>query len=283
MNRRHFLGLMGGAAGAATLAACGGSSEGGGSDFEASRLFDGRALTADGSPQRMVWAVQRDGSYVADELPDVVAVTAIQNGTTLFDAEVTTRRDGLIVPYLPVEMGFPSADPVEFTFEGGGRRWSSFAAATGTGDEPIIGPGQRFPSVATPTFDEAAGVDPICTRTPDPCPFHDRSVDAALADGQPVVLLFSTPAFCGNLIACGPVLDLLVDGQADVPGDAAIIHAEIYEAPTGRDPGPVSPGMAASGSWFEPLLYVIDENGVVTRRLDFMWDSSELAEVLSAM
>ena len=69
MDRRHFLRLAGGAAGAAALAACG--SDGPSSDFVASRLFDSRALQVDGTPQRMVWAVQRDGSYVADELADV--------------------------------------------------------------------------------------------------------------------------------------------------------------------------------------------------------------------
>ena len=280
MDRRHFLRLAGGAAGAAALAACG--SDGPSSDFVASRLFDSRALQVDGTPQRMVWAVQRDGSYVADELADVVRVTAVQNDTTLFDADVTTRRDGLVVPYLPVEMVFPSTDPVEFTFEGGGQRWTSFAGATGTGNEPIVRPGQAFPSVATPTFADAAGVDPICTRRPDPCPFHDVSLDAALADGQPVVLLLSTPAFCANLIACGPVLDILIGAEASIHADAAVVHAEIYSAPTGRDPGPVSPAMAASGAWFEPMLYLIDGSGTVTSRLDFMWDSSELIDALAA-
>ncbi len=280
MDRRNFLRLAGGAAGAAALAACGGSNDPA-EDFVASRLFDSRALQPDGTPQRMVWAAQRNGSYVAHELADVVRVTAVQNDTTLFDGDVTTRRDGLVVPYLPVEMSFPSSDPVEFTFEGGGQKWTSFAAATGTGSEPIIRPGQAFPSVATPTFDDAAGVDPICTRRPDPCPFHDVSLDSALADGQPVVLLLSTPAFCANLIACGPVLDILINAEASLPTDAAVIHAEIYEAPTGRDPGPVSPAMAATGAWFEPLLYMIDGDGIVTDRLDFMWDTSELTELFA--
>jgi len=280
MGRRQFLGLAGGAAGALVLAACGANSSTPEPEFVASRLFDGRALVPDGTPQRLVWAVQKNNSYVTDEAFEVVRVEATQNGQVLFDEDVTVRREGLIVPYYPVVMRFPSSDPVDFTFSASGGSWASVALASGTGEEALVGPGDRFPSVGTPTFDNALGVDPMCTRSPEPCPFHEVSLDVAMATGRRVVLLLSTPAFCGNQIACGPALEILIDTVSALDPDVAVIHAEIYTSPTGRELGPTSPALDASGAWFEPLLYTIDADARVTHRLDFMFDRTELAEVL---
>ena len=64
----------------------------------------------------------------------------------------------------------------------------------------------------TPTFDDARGVDPICTRSPEPCPFHDRTLTDVVESGEPVALLISTPGFCQTAI-CGPVLELLMEAR----------------------------------------------------------------------
>lgn len=280
MSRRRFLGLAGTTAAMLAVGGCGGSNATEG--FEASRLFDSRALVPDGTPQRMVWAIQRNSSYLTVDAPDSVEIMARQGTTVVADAVVHVRRDGLIVPYYPIEVSLDSSDPIEFTFRANGGSWTSFAAAEGTGSEPLVRAGDMFPPVVTPTFASGAGVDPICTRTPEPCPFHEVSLDDALAAGRPTVLLLSTPAFCGNQIACGPALELLIDTAPTLGSDVAVIHAEIYSAPTGRDVGPVSPAMQASGAWFEPLLYAIRSDGQVARRIDFMWDRSELAEILSS-
>ena len=42
------------------------------------------------------------------------------------------------------------------------------------------------------------GVDPICTREPEVCPFHDITLTEALAAGKPVVYYVGTPAFCST-------------------------------------------------------------------------------------
>ena len=94
--------------------------------------------------------------------------------------------------------------------------------------------------------------------------------------------MVATPGFCQTDI-CGPVVDLLIDAAAD-RDDLDVIHAEVY----------VDPSDFASGSFpeltsivqathlpFEPVLFVLDGDGVVLARVDTTFDRSELAEAIA--
>ena len=59
-------------------------------------------------------------------------------------------------------------------------------------------PGQPLPPLDTPTVAAPAGVDPICTREPEACPFHDITLTEALASGKQVAYYVGTPAFCSH-------------------------------------------------------------------------------------
>jgi len=55
-------------------------------------------------------------------------------------------------------------------------------------------PGQAMPRVPTPSPGGNAGVELVCTRSGGPCPWHDVSLDQALASGRPLAVLVATPA-----------------------------------------------------------------------------------------
>jgi hypothetical protein len=282
VGRRHFIGGLAVVVGGVTVGACGG----GGSDVQlsASRLFDTRALRTDGTPQRMVWALSDIDGYVTSTAPDTISVTAVQNDVKVLDSVIVDiHRDGMLVPYYPVEMVFADSSPVEFTFDADGTSFTSFVDARGVAGDGLVGAGDPMLPVATPILGNTRGSDPLCTRSPEPCPFHAISLDDALRDGRPTIVNISTPAFCGNQVACGPALEVLVEESPNISSEVAIIHTEVYVTPTGSELGPVAPIMDATGLWFEPALYVINSDGTVATRLDFMWDRPDLQTAIASL
>lgn len=130
-----------------------------------------------------------------------------------------------------------------------------------TGSSELPAPGQQAQAVATPTEADPLGYDKLCTRA-EPCGMHEVSLDDAMAGGQPVVLLFSTPAFCQTAV-CGPTVDVLERVRRDID-DVAFIHCEIFsdQGATIGDP------VAAWNLPTEPWMFVIGEGGSIVRRAD---------------
>lgn len=130
-------------------------------------------------------------------------------------------------------------------------------------------PGAAAVSVATPTDADDLGFADICTADPE-CGMHEISLDSALAEGRPVVLLFATPAFCQTAV-CGPAVDT-VDGirrslaDQGVGSEIAWIHCEIY-----TDAGQTLAPQVGEEGWglpTEPWLFTIDRDGRIRDRLD---------------
>lgn len=133
--------------------------------------------------------------------------------------------------------------------------------------------------VKTPTVADPAGVDPICTRTP-ACPFHAVSLDEALAADLPVVVMFSTPAYCVSR-TCGPVLELMVEAAPAYEGRAAFVHVEVWKDRTTES---LAPGMDA---WLgeartEPWAFGVGTDDTIVARLDGAFDRAELVSLIEA-
>lgn len=147
---------------------------------------------------------------------------------------------------------------------------------------PLLG--EPFTAPATPTFDDSAGVDPICTRF-EPCPFHEISADVAQAEGRPLALLVATPAFCSTAY-CGPVVETLI-AQSEAAPDVTFVHAEVYANPREVDGNlldpaiRLAPAVAELGLEFEPSLFLVSADGILVDRIDNVFDATELAEVLA--
>ena len=306
LSRRAFLG---GSLAAIPLvaAACGGGSDDDSASEDAGGIIvpDGVDATAlaflvatfpDGLRQQstvVAGAEQRIAFVVADLIDnmretapatiDLTITTAGDSPTTVFSETVDQRVEGIITPYYPATLTFdapgayvaslpeyPDVAPLDF-----------IVVDATTVAIPQVG--EPLPAVPTPTFDDALGVDPLCTRAIS-CPFHEIDLVDALANDLPTVLLVATPGFCQTDI-CGPVVDLLID-EAEGRDDLNVIHLEVYTDPsifeTGQFP-PLVPAVDALALPFEPALFVADADGIVAARLDTTFDRSELRDALALL
>jgi hypothetical protein len=287
--------------GPALLVACGGDDEG---PDEAGTPADDAEPIENGAPDPdapvLGISFDRNGLLVAGVVQRAPFVLFSADGGQFPDppAELTFRvgpegEDGEVVdvelaggddvpPYYPLRFTYPEPGLWTVTTEVGGEPLSSTLTVNEPGEVAISQVGEPLPAIATPTAAAPLGATVLCTREP-PCPFHEVSVDAALAEGRPVALLVSTPAFCVTAV-CGPVLDVLIEAAAAAPPELAVVHLEVY--PFGIDPseeGSLQPLVAGElGMTFEPALFVTDPAGTLTARLDNVWDRTELEAALAS-
>ncbi|MEX2621536.1 MAG: hypothetical protein WD250_15070 [Egibacteraceae bacterium] len=146
-------------------------------------------------------------------------------------------------------------------------------------DSALAVPGQDATAVATPTVEDAMGMEELCTQQPDDCGMHEVSLEQALADGRPVALVFATPAYC-QTAACGPAVadldEIRQDGDWD---DVAFIHVEIYEDAGQTVAAPVEAWDLPS----EPWLFTIDRDGAIVDRLGSVLIPDEMQDMLTAL
>ena len=161
--------------------------------------------------------------------------------------------------------------PVTFPSKG---TWALLVAEStpqgmvGGGTEVQVGAPSNVPNVGeaaistpTPTFADHKGVAAVCTREPND-PMHDISLDAALKNGKPTVLVFASPKFCTSRL-CGPVVDQVLRVHDELSAKANFIHVEVYQDENGKV---LAPAMLAWKLEAEPATFVIDKNGIVRTR-----------------
>ena len=173
-----------------------------------------------------------------------------------------TGRGGLYLAELPfVEPVFTSIVAVT----GDGLAGSATIPVATAETSALPAPGDEAPAVATPTAAASLGAEQLCTQEP-PCGMHEISLDAALAEGRPVVLQFATPAYCQTAV-CGPSVAVLDEVRQSADwGDTAFIHCEIY-----ADAGQTLLEPVTAEGWnlpSEPWLYTIDASGRIVARSD---------------
>lgn len=139
-------------------------------------------------------------------------------------------------------------------------------------------PGERAIAVPTPTTSNARGVDPICTLLPSPCSMHAISLDRALDNAKPTVLIIGTPRFCQSQF-CGPEVEIIDALAAETSGvdfvhmevlkndDQANVQAYYGQPPDGYRGTPLAPAAISWNLYEEPVIYFIDAGGVVKTRL----------------
>jgi hypothetical protein len=139
-------------------------------------------------------------------------------------------------------------------------------------------PGARANAVATPTLADAMGMQRLCTADP-VCGMHEVSLDAAVAAGRPVALIFATPAYCQTAV-CAPAV-ATVEGvrTGRAWGDVAWVHVEIY-----RDAGQtLSAPVEAWRLPTEPWLFTIGRDGTIADRLDGPMLPEVVTEMVTAV
>jgi len=220
------------------------------------------------------------GRPLRDNPPRSIDVELWFKGARLSQSKLTVHDDEISTPYYPMTMTLPEAGDYEIR-----AAFSEIPVgfrASARDKVPLVQVGDPVRTVDTPTTANALGVSPICTRTPTQCALHGVSFAEVIKTKGPTALLISTPGFCQTAV-CGPVLELLVDEQANFP-KIRMVHAEVYIDPqefaSGKANPRTTPAVQTYGLSYEPSLVIANADGIVVSRLDFTWDRAELRAAL---
>ena len=294
--------LLAAAAASVVLVACGSSddeSSGSPGSSDPDDTTDGTSGTTDGSAsglafgtyvlaQRFPQDVQEpglqrlpislasaDGQLVSDG-PDTLSAEVLDIDGAPLDITISAvRRDLESGPYYSFRVPIETPGFYYLVVEGGPEDGAAFQVME-PGSVAVPGPGTQMPAFDTPTLDDGRGVDPLCTRQPEPCPFHAVTLTEALGAGKPVAYLIGTPAFC-QTGTCAPALESMIAVQDRFGETFTWVHAEVYTDNTATTP---ADAVGAANLNFEPALFVIGADGIVLERVDAVWDETELVEVL---
>ena len=195
------------------------------------------------------------------------------------DLQVHSDTGGQAATYGVATYQWPSAGTFWVRSTYGGQTADSPVIVIDRGQAKIPYAGQKMISVATPTFADARGVSPICTRYP-VCPFHAQSLDAYLKEDRPLALVFATPALC-ETATCGPVLDTVVDVSPQFSSKIDFVHCEIFAGLSRNDANTAAVGAYHLQS--EPLMFLADRTGTVVERVDGLFGRAELAAALTRL
>lgn len=144
------------------------------------------------------------------------------------------------------------------------------------GYEKIPDVGEAAPRIHTPTTDDVGDISEIDTRIPPDTMHEDDLYD--VVGKQPVVLLFATPALCQSRV-CGPMVDVEEQVHSETDDDVAFIHVEVYR---NNDPNQgVRPELTAYGLQTEPWLFVLDDRGRVSARIEGAFSVEELEDAVA--
>ena len=143
--------------------------------------------------------------------------------------------------------------------------------------------GERVSPIEHRTAADVADLTEIST-SPNPLPeMYQTSVGEALAEGQPFLVLFATPAFCQSRI-CGPVVETVASLIPDYGEDIAFIHIEPYDLDLIRGGGKFEPSVQAKawGLPSEPWVFLVDASGRLTAKFEGIVTFEELDEAIRA-
>ena len=119
---------------------------------------------------------------------------------------------------------------------------------------------------------------------PDPI-LHELTVADALAAGRPVVVVISTPVYCVSRF-CGPITDEVADLAARTEADVAFVHLEVWRDFEGQAINKAAAEWmypdGAEGA-FEPWVFVVGADGIVTHRFDNVTSAAELEAAVAAV
>jgi len=160
----------------------------------------------------------------------------------------------------------------------GGRLIGATARLTARRRTPIPAPGERPPSVETPTVGSVGGdIGKIETRVP-PDSMHLLNFKEVIGE-RPAALLFATPALCASR-TCGPVVDLAEQLKAVYGKRMSFVHQEVY---VDNDPNRgLRPQLRAFGLETEPWLFTFDRQGRVAARLEGAFGLGEFRRAIEA-
>lgn len=224
---------------------------------------------------RLPFSLVENASFVTDGPTELGAQILDLDGNKIGDRISATRRDVTPSPYYAFRATIDEPGFYTIVIDQGPKEGANFEVL-----EPsrvsIPKPGDPLAGFDTPTIGSPGGVDPICTRQP-ACEFHSITLAEALNVNKRVVYFVGTPALC-ETGSCTPALEALIEVAPEFTNDYVIVHTEVFTDTTGTA---ITPAVEALTLRFEPAVFITDTNGIVTQRLDGLWDTTELREQLT--
>jgi hypothetical protein len=163
------------------------------------------------------------------DLPTTLTAKLINADTQEVVAESLSadRHDtGLTIPYWPFRVDIDKPGIYTLIVDGGPAEGAAIQVLDATQVLiPLVG--SQLPGFDTPTFDDHRGVEPVCTRTPELCEFHNITLNEALALKKPIAYLVGTPAHCSTG-TCSPALEALITVKNSIGDAMTFLHTEIY-------------------------------------------------------
>ena len=131
--------------------------------------------------------------------------------------------------------------------------------------------GHSAVSSRTRTVDDVETIEELTTGSLQDPDLYQISLDRALENEMPTVVVFASPAFCQNAV-CGPQVDVLQELKNAYPSDANFVHVDFYDNPHeiqgDLDRAVIAPAVL---EWRLPSIewtFVIDKQGIVTARFE---------------
>lgn len=202
-----------------------------------------------------------------------------ENGEVVIADMVAMKHDANIdPPYWPFRVDIAETGIYTLVIEGGTQDGAGVQIMDpATISIPLIG--TPLPGFDTPTISNPRGVNPLCTRTPEPCPLHDITLNEALKRGKPIAYLVGTPAHC-QTGTCAPALEALLSMRELVGDRITMLHTEIYSDDTATV---VAPAVEALNMTYEPALFITNAKGVLVERFDAIFDAVEITEAFTTL
>jgi len=215
------------------------------------------------------------------ELPNTLSAQLINTDTQEVVAESLSadRHDtGLTIPYWPFRVDIDKPGIYTLIVDGGPAEGAAIQVLNAAAVLiPLVG--SQLPGFDTPTVDDHRGVEPVCTRTPEPCLFHNITLNEALALKKPIAYLVGTPAHC-QTGTCAPALEALIAVKKSIGDAMTFLHAEIY---TDDKATTVAPAVVALKMEYEPAIYITDASGKIIERFDAVFDADEISSAIAAL
>ena len=215
------------------------------------------------------------------ELPNTLSAQLINADTQEVVAEslLADRHDtGLTIPYWPFRVDIDKPGIYTLIVDGGPAEGAAIQVLNATEVLiPLVG--SLLPGFDTPTVDDHRGVEPVCTRTPEPCLFHNITLNEALALKKPIAYLVGTPAHCSTG-TCSPALEALITVRKSIGDAMTFLHTEIY---TDDKATTVAPAVVALKMEYEPAIYITDASGIIIERFDAVFDAKEISDAIAKL
>ncbi len=144
-------------------------------------------------------------------------------------------------------------------------------------DMPAIG--APTPHSTNQTLRDAPIEQLTSERPPGDPDFYRLTIAEALDQHKPLMIVFSTPAFCQTQ-TCGPQLDVAQALKQQYGGQMSFIHIEVFERPDLLLDGKGElRARAAVREWrlqIEPVVFLVDAQGLVADRFEGFTPRAEL-------